>query len=63
MSKKNYSKEGWNVMKCSKLIDKLQKLEYDLEDPDVLLRLFSEYDPEIEVSVEDFADGKVIVIC
>ncbi len=37
--------------------------EYDLEDPDVLLRLFNEYNPEIEVSIEDFADGKVIVIC
>ena len=50
-------------MKCSKLIDRLQKLEYDLGDPDVLLRLFDEYEPEIEVSVEDFADRKVIVIC
>lgn len=50
-------------MKCSKLIDKLQKLEYDLADPDVLLRLFNEYESEIEVSVEDFADRKVIVIC
>jgi hypothetical protein len=49
-------------MKCSKLIDKLQQLEYELDDPDVLVQMINQYDPDIEIRVEDYPTGKVVVI-
>jgi hypothetical protein len=36
-------------MKCSKLIDILQQLEYELDDPNVVIRLCDEYDPEVAI--------------
>jgi hypothetical protein len=49
-------------MKCSKLIDILQQLEYELDDPNVVIRFCDEYDPEVAIQVEDYGMGKTIVI-
>jgi hypothetical protein len=53
---------GVTKMKCSKLIDKLQQLEYELADPDVLLKIGNEYDGEIEIRVEQDGAAKTVVL-
>jgi hypothetical protein len=49
-------------MKCSKLIDKLQRLDYELDDPNVVIKIGDEYDAQIEIRIEDYRNGKAIVI-
>jgi hypothetical protein len=49
-------------MKCSKLIDKLQQLEYELDDPVVVLKINNEYDGEIEIQVEQDGFAKTVVL-
>jgi hypothetical protein len=49
-------------MKCSKLVDKLQQLEYELDDPNVVIKIGDEYDAQIEIEVEDYRNSKAIVI-
>jgi hypothetical protein len=62
LPRRNVSERRVAKMKCSKLIDKLQQLEYVLDDPDVVLKIGDEYDGEIEIEVEQDGAAKTVVL-